>query len=449
MAVPANIVVAWPSTVVSIPTGWTRVTALDARYVLGSAAGADTDLVTDRGFATHTHTSPSHNPVQNAHTHTINAPGGDALNVFTGTVASTGADDTHGHDAFASAAATATNNGIAITVNATSNDLAFVEVIWIASDGTPATLPSGCLAFFAADVFPANWTRAYADRYLKGAATGTDGGTTGGANTHTHTSPAHTHTQNAHTHGAVTSTPGNAALSGTGPAGTDPIATTGHTHSVSLTLQTATNQSVTTTINSSSHEPPFSKINVIQSSAATLPTSIICLWIGANSAIPASWSRYTALDAVWAKGSTNDGEVGTTGGGLIHNHTAVNCQPTQNAHTHLVNGGTSVGSKNATSGASGNFAAAGHTHSWSVTSDVATNQSTAVTINNIASGDALPKHRTAIYVQFAGSAPGPAVGCYTSYNYLWAFEQIEGGPPPEETAAIARGDRRYMRQETP
>src|SRR5689334_4283668 len=172
MAVPANICVAWPSTVASIPAGWSRETTLDSRYILGAAAGADADLTTDRGSTTHTHTSPSHTPTQNSHTHAFQATGDADTSIVTGTIGGVAADVIHRHDPVNSDPTTATNNGIAITVDATSNDLAYVEVIWIKSDGTPTVLPSGCVAFFASDSLPAGWSRVHGDRYLKGATAG-------------------------------------------------------------------------------------------------------------------------------------------------------------------------------------------------------------------------------------------------------------------------------------
>ena len=446
MAVPANICVAWPSTVGSIPTGWTRETTLDSRYILGAAAGADTDLITDRGFTTHTHVSPSHTPIQNSHTHTISAAGNDAATILTGdNLAGSAADGAHGHDAFTSAAATGTNNGIAITVDTASNDLSYVEVIWIKSDGTPATLPSGCLAFFPTDVFPANWTRAHTDRYLKGAAAGLGGGGTAGANTHVHTSPAHTHTQNLHSHGAVTSTGTNLTTLGTGT-GADIVATPGHTHSVSLQGQTPTNQSVTTTINSSSHEPPFSKINTILSSAATLPENIICLWLGLNTSIPTGWTRYAALNAVWAKGSSADGQVGTTGGGLVHSHTAADCLPVQDSHLHVSNNPASVGSRTANAGPTNTYAVDAHLHSWTVSTDTAVNQTTTVTINNCTSGAALPPHRTVIFIKFISAVTPPRRDdVYTSYGLgLFDLEDVAGRVLPEVAKKIAQGDLRYV-----
>src|SRR5438876_12451857 len=131
--IPSGILVAWPSTAASIPSGWTRETQLDGKYIQGAPAAGDADF-TARGNATQAHTSPPHKPIQNSHTHSVSAgsasgtvnPSFDIGDDFA-------AVRTHTHAGAASAATTATNNGVAITVNTTSNDLAYKKVIWIKS----------------------------------------------------------------------------------------------------------------------------------------------------------------------------------------------------------------------------------------------------------------------------------------------------------------------------
>ncbi len=447
MAVAANICVAWPSTAASIPAGWTRETALDARYILGAAAGADTDLSTDRGNTTHSHTSPSHTPLQNSHTHNIDTDtdgssqlGGPPPNG--GSAAATN----HTHGTFTSNAATATNNGIAITVNATSNDLAYTEVIWIKSDGTPLTLPTGCYAFFSSDTLPPGWSRVKGDRYLKGAAAASSPAADGGANTHTHTSPAHTHTQDTHSHAATTSSGGDFSLAD--GAGTQTNVSSGHTHAITLLATTPTNQSVTTTINSGNHEPPYSQLNTILASAPDLPTNVIALWLSTNASIPTGWTRYTAMDGKWLKNAAANGDSGTTGGASQHLHTASDCQPTQDAHFHT---GSDPGSSGTTTGtqATGlnSLSQPGHTHNWEGDSQVATNIAIAVTIDNCTADAALPKHRTVIYVQFGGAAPPTPSrgGVWTSYN-IGRFDVSEpvNMIPQEAAKRIAQGDLRYI-----
>jgi len=448
MAVPLNVCVAWPSTVASIPAGWSRETALDSRYILGAAAGADTDLVTDRGNLTHSHTSPAHTPTQNSHTHTFHVDSNHVdSTIVAGGVGSSGPAGNHGHSFDAtSSSTTATNNSVTITVDAVSNDLSYQEVIWIKSDGTPLALPSGCIAFFESDSLPSGWSRVNGDTYLKGAGTGANGGATGGSNSHSHTSPAHTHTQNSHTH-TGTSTGADSAQPGKG-VGANIIASLLHTHAMTFAATTGTNQSVTTTINSGNGEPPFKKLNIVQTGGNSLPSNIIALWLGANAAIPADWSRYSGMDSKWLKGAASNGESGvTTGGSSQHTHTASDCQPIQDAHSHVATSSPSTATTTADGTVANTFAADGHNHtSWDVSSDTPTNNAVSVTIDQCSVDAALPKHRTVIYIQFTGTAPpGRTSGVWTSYHLgLFDTGDPEAQILPEAGKRIAQSDLRFV-----
>jgi len=446
MAVAANICVAWPSTIATIPSGWSRETALDARYILGAAVAADTDLITDRGNTTHIHTSAAHTPIQNSHTHDVETLGNDATTtIVCGTVTGTAAAGNHGHPVVTSSSTTATNNSVAITIDTTVNDLAYIEVIWIKSDGTPTVLPIGCYAFFASDTLPTSWSRVAGNQYLKGAAAGLSPAASGGANTHTHTSPAHTHTQNSHTHTATSSGPDNTLLGkGTGP---NILSTLSHTHAITLAGKTAVNQSVTTTLTATNHEPSFTKLNTILSAAATLPSNIICLWLGSAGTIPTNWTRYATMNSRWNKGANADGEsTVTTGGSTQHTHTATNCQPTQNSHTHTITDAASASTTTSANGTNGSYATSIHRHtSWTCTTDTATNNAISVIIDLCTADAALPKHRTVIYIQLTTSTPVVTRSGYTSYELnLFDIGEPDAQVLPEIGKRIAQGDLRYV-----
>src|SRR5688572_4898152 len=67
--IPADLILGWPSTAASIPSGWTRVTALDGVFPRGtSGTGAP---VATGGTATHTHTTPNHGHQFGAHSHGV------------------------------------------------------------------------------------------------------------------------------------------------------------------------------------------------------------------------------------------------------------------------------------------------------------------------------------------------------------------------------------------
>lgn len=407
MAIPAGIIVLWPSTNASIPAGWLRETALDTYYIQAPTAGADADLVTVRGNASHNHTSPAHTPIQDSHTHTISDGGNDGSSLVAGngTPNAQMAPSTHTHSDSTSSSATATNNSISITVNNTTNDLTYTEVIFIKSDGTPTVIPNGAYAFIVSDTFPTGWSRVTGNTYLKGPVGGGNAGGTGGSTSHSHTSPAHTHTQNGHTHAASTSGPVDLSIARKTAAGSTYSRAT-HTHQISGVSTIATNQSVTTTINSTTAEPVYKKLNTIANSnvSGDLPDTIVALWGGTNAGIPINWNRVTAMDGNFHKSANANGESGiATGGSLTHTHTASNCQPIQNSHGHSWNG-TASSANTGLTGAGTNISSDGHLHSWfDDGSTIATNQATTVSIDVSASEAHYPQYKQVIFIQY--SAP--------------------------------------------
>lgn len=403
MAVAANIAVAWPSTAASIPAGWTRETSLDGVYVVGAATGADADLVTPRGSASHTHTSPAHAPLQDPHNHTFFSFSliGTTRILAGGSPIYTAPNIGHGHTGVSSNA-TAVNDSVSITVDATANELAYASVIWIKSDGSPTALPAGCVAFWMDDALPSGWTRTLAGKYLKGAAAAGDGGGTGGANTHTHTSPAHTHNIQDHQHAPIASSGPDFTANVRATTAANNVSDTTHTHDVTMDFGSgAVNQAVTTTIDPANHEPPFTFVNAIMPAVPDLPVGVVALWLGTVAALPGEWTRVTSLDGRWIKLAAV-GEVTTTGGAATHIHTASACQPLQDPHSHDAFGGTGTGGSHLVNTGTGFSASNAHTHEWGSDITTATNQAASVTVDASAAGDAYPLYRTVIFVQLSG-----------------------------------------------
>lgn len=410
MAVPSGVICLWPSTVASIPAGWTRETALDARYIRGAAAAADADLVTDLGNTTHTHTSPGHTPTQPTHIHPVSGAEFTPLERDKGPmpfnlepVASIHSHAQKDSDSFA-----ATTQSATITVDAASNDLAFVEAIYIKSDGTPVGIPVGAYAMFASDSLPSLWVRVHGDRYPKGAAAGLDGGGVGGSNTHLHTSPGHTHVANAH-QGTGTTFASSGATNNIHIPDVVDYSTGPHTHTYTFIAKTQTIQSVTITIASGNGEPTFKKLNIIRNdnASADLPTSIIALWGGSHSGIPAGWARFTSMDDKFLKGAAANGESDvTTGGGTQHLHTASSCAPVVDSHNHtgltgVASSPTTLATDVNTPGSNARGAQDNHVHTWSIGLDGGlTHNAVAVTIDNSTAEAAFPKYRRVIFINF-------------------------------------------------
>ena len=411
MTIPAGIIFAWPSTAASIPSGWTRETGLDGKYIRGAAAGADADLVSSFGSATHNHTEAGHTPTQNAHTHTFSA-GAASGNVrrqatVSDAVAST---SNHTHGNATSASTTATNQSATSVLTAFTNDLQYGVVIFIKSDGSAAAFPSGIYAFFLSDSLPASWTRVLGNSYLKGAAAAGDGGATGGSNTHSHTeNGSHTHVQDVHTHASTFSAiPSASTFPDLGDgSGTDP--NNSHLHNITFGNTTATNNSTSLTTDTQNHEPPFLKINIIRNDGGlNWPANIVGLWGGTNANIPADWARVTDYDGNFLKGANADGESDSaSGGSTTHSHTA-SCQPTQSAHTHTGSGANpGAGSVTGAILRSGGVldAILAHTHTWTVANTTATNQAATVSYGANSAESAYPPYGKVIVIKFTGTPP--------------------------------------------
>jgi hypothetical protein len=160
----------------SLPTGWSRYTALDDRYPYGQ------NTITSAGSNTHIHSV----------TGTLSAASGSSYNSRTGGTQVTAAAINHTH----------TLNGSTPALNHEPLNL---EVIF-ATSSVATTTPVNAVAMWS-DTPPAGWLnrsqsgQPFSNRYIKGAATY---GTTGGNETHTHsntsvTSGAAVGTDNART----------------------------------------------------------------------------------------------------------------------------------------------------------------------------------------------------------------------------------------------------------
>lgn len=91
-----------------------------------------------------------------------------------------------------------------------------------------------------------------------------------------------------------------------------------------------------------------------------IPTNVILLWDGLNSAIPSNFARETALDGKYIKG-WGDEAVNTSGGAATHTHNSPSHTHTMANHTHTISTGGDYNSSFVGSG-SGSSAPGGHSH---------------------------------------------------------------------------------------
>jgi hypothetical protein len=449
-SLPAGIIVGWPSTAASIPDGWFRVGLLDEKFPKGVPNGL-TDPGTTGGASTHTHDPAGHTHTIGTHVHAAGTPTGPSdFFARNGAVASVG-NQLHTHSGNSSAS-TDNTSSTDPAVNTASNLPAWEDVVWIQSDGTTDGIPDGAIAWFDDTSVPAGWTQHAAGngRYVKGAAAGADGGTTGGANTHTHTSPDHTHTT---THGHPATASGGPSATSNYVAGALATASGAHTHQIThASTASGASGNGQLAFSTDSNEPPYYTLALAENtSGGELGTvGLIVVWLGGIADIPDGWALCDGtngtpdLTSRFIKNATTLAtDVGDTGGGDTHSHTGVNHSHSVPSHLHsrsygapsaTVNAGATGGSNNSTSGT--------HTHA-------AHNSATATgTTGNAApaapSSDNQPPFIEVAFIMLVSTLPAPYTEpCAPEYVALGYFriETVEQDDAPDSAIRITGRDR--------
>jgi hypothetical protein len=417
--IPADLVLGWPDTAASIPSGWTRVTALDE--VLPRGAMSSATPTGTGGADSHSHTNLSHSHPVSSHSHSVGGSTGTSNSSTTSArfngASKPQANQPHSHTRPGSTGAyTSFHTGTSAPgTSVADNALPTLDVIWIKSDGAQANYPVGCLGFATESV--SGWT-VHADssgRYLKGAPASGDGGGTAGSATHTHTVDAHAHNGANHDH-AIGSTslsnPASSIEAGTGsstprwlPRHTHPMdvgsASTGNTDSVSGGTTGAVNL-----------EPPHRRLRVLQNTGGGTQTRIIGLYTGDIGSLDPllTWCNGgsgTPDMRGWFAREAGSDSVNSTGGSSSHTHTTGAHTHDIGNHTHTTNVLTSTtASYEAPSfGDLGDSPTTGHDHSSGSTGSAspAVSSGGSGTTN---SGDHVPPYKEVHFVRLDGTISG-------------------------------------------
>jgi hypothetical protein len=416
VAVPSGIIFIWLGTNASIPAGWSRATAYDAKFPRGADNGANAGGT--GGSDTHAHTIGSHNHTNPSHTHPAGSltNGGQRNTKGSGS----GADPAHTHTTPESGSTTGTSQAASISCTGQAGLPAYYSVIFIQSNGT-ADIPNLAAGLWGTNAsLPANWLLcdgnnsqpSISGNFLRGAAAGADAGATGGG-THSH-SMAHTHTMDAHTHTSAASSAG-AGGSGKGTATDASAAPLNHTHTLALAGQSS---SVSDGIHlgavqNVAAEPPFRVVQVIRNNtgAGSTPVGIIGLWASTIASIPTGWNLCNGsndtpdMRSNFPKAGTS-ANVGTTGGAAGHGHSTASHHH-EHIHTHTYTVGAATGSASVWSLTGTTCAAYQHTHSASSSSQTVQLGDAAITISDCA--DSRPAFVDVLFIQSAASSVVPNV----------------------------------------
>ena len=406
--VASGIIVLWPGTNSSIPTGWSRVTDLDQRFVKGTAASAPG--VTG-GSATHTHTSPSHTHTVGSHSHrgTTDLSGDtDAFGSSTG-----GAISDHTHT-YASGYSQVSVLAAIATWQTSSNKPSFFEMIFVQSSGAPVGIPGGACVWYNSSSAPTGFTQHSGSegRFVQGSVANRNGGGTGGG-THSHTANSHTHSISNHSHVPVIS---SRQATNTSGAGFEQPRRSGshHVHNISFgstaTVRTSARTSAAT--GATSYEPEFHTLLCIEntSSSDRLELNVICMWLGTKASIPFGWVECDGsngtpnLQGRFIRAAAVGGaDVGNTGGSAGHDHTNPVGHNHTTAHTHSqTSDGPNIDGRTQ-SGSHSHVATDDHTHSGTTDSAGPTSGSTVQTVDSKTNTE--PPFRTVAYLQLSLISP--------------------------------------------
>lgn len=242
-----------------------------------------------------------------------------------------------------------------------------VIAIWV---GTNASIPSG-------------WTRETTldAKYPKGQGVEAPD-ITGGATTHTHTSPTHAHTLGGHTHTFTldgcfqTNTPSTEA---SGPS--NRIMACGHYHTgTSNDPSGGTTSSDAVTYGSVSNDPPYYGVIFIRCTefSVFLPEDATVLWD--NATVPDGFGYHNGTAATpdlrntYLKGANTGADAGAQTGGSLTNIHNIDHSHTAQTHTHSATSGTQQGNCGRKSGGSGGLQGIDNSinHAHSFTLDAAT-----------------------------------------------------------------------------
>lgn len=418
--IPEGMILGWPSTAGSIPSGWTRVTALDGRFPRG-ATGTGAPSATG-GTATHEHTTPGHRHVIGEHSHPVGGNTGTS-NASTTSARFNGAskaqaDQPHSHarPSNTSRAAEFNTGTTSPGTSAVSNEPPSRTVIWIESDGTPSQYPVGVLGWATEAVSGWEADASSTGRYLKGAPAAGNGGTNAGASTHTHTVDAHTHTGVSHGHpigNTGLSNPSSSQEAGTGQS--TPRWLPRHTHPLSVSAaSTGTTASASGGATSTATlEPPNRRLSVLRNTGGGTQTRIIGLYVGAVADLDPLLTLCDGAGGTpdmrsWFARDKGSDSINSTGGASTHNHTTAGHSHGQGSHSHTINVLESETSsfERPSFGDLGDSPTVNHDHSGGSTGSVDLPNTTNVTSGTTNSVSHVPLYREAHFVRLDGTISG-------------------------------------------
>lgn len=204
-------------------------------------------------------------------------------------------------------------------------------------------------------------------RFIKGAATSADPNDTGGASTHTHTSPSHNHTLNAHTHTYVL----DDCFAATDTSDGSGLIACEHYHTgTSGAASGGTTSSDAVTYGAVSNNPPYYDVIFIKPNGnRPLPAKGMMFYNTVTAPNGLTFcdggSSTPDLRGKFIRGAAASGNAGGTGGSTTNTHD-ISHSHTAQAHTHVSATSSSATGHCERDGGAGSDGLADHTHSVSL-----------------------------------------------------------------------------------
>lgn len=418
-----DVRVFWPSTHASIPSGWSRDTGFDERFLQGDDAGY---TAPQDGGGEHSHTPDEHTHIGDPHTHDFSSAHTVPTKVWIkqhdrgfARVPDAGPPTgSHRHLSIASNVATITYQVPDPTVTISSEDAAppYKKMIVIKPDLATEDVPEHAVCFTDEVVLPTGFIKyaGLSEKFVRGAdEEGGDGGLTGGDTEHDHESPEHGHDDNSHRHAATVCGFSDPTFRADAATEDETCLPTKH-HNVELDSKAAGGVAGTAiTVDAASSEPAYVKLLGIwnTSGAATTPIGIIAAFVGDADDIPSNWrlcdGTGDTIDCTnkQVKSTGTDEDVGDTGGNDSHDHASPEHGHAQSNHNHDTTAGMYQSRGYVAAAPLRATAVFGvHTHVWTVYIVVATMQNAGV---GIQSADGRSAYRTMVWIKKLIERPGP------------------------------------------
>lgn len=204
-----------------------------------------------------------------------------------------------------------------------------VILIW---NGTVASIPAGWKRVTSLD-----------GKFVKGTAAATDPNTTGGSDTHTHTSPVHTHVANAHRHYGNTNRNSGASEMAVSTTAAYEASVDNHYHNFDFTDISGGSLADAVTYASGSSLVPYREVIFIEPDTVPAEPANLTIAYFSQSSLPTDWdicdgnNSTPDLDGKYLRGAGTGDDAGATGGSASHSH-AIN--HTHTAVNHYHNSGT-------------------------------------------------------------------------------------------------------------